>query len=151
MSGTGCWRQKRLDYFFPVFFPNYVSGFSIPSQSLRESNYTIWNTWRNELWRSNSLCVCRSVYVSSLTFTKWGWSIGSEKAIWEGILFFLFLLFTTVLSQWDFYHGKFGLPFPGESQLRQSRATQLTVHGGCFSVFIIHRTLTWTTGSLTCT
>ena len=40
--------------------------------------------------------------------------------------------------------------FPGESQLRQSRATQPTVHAGCFSVSIIHRTLTWTTGSLTC-
>ena len=40
--------------------------------------------------------------------------------------------------------------FPGESQLRQSRSTQPTVHAGCFSVSIIHRTLTWTTGSLTC-
>ena len=32
--------------------------------------------------------------------------------------------------------------FPGESQLRQSRATQPTVLAGCFSVSIIHRTLT---------
>ena len=40
--------------------------------------------------------------------------------------------------------------FPGESQLRQSRATQPTVHAGCFSVSITHRTLTWTTGYLTC-
>ena len=40
--------------------------------------------------------------------------------------------------------------FPGESQLQQSRATQPTVHAGCFSVSISHRTLTWTTGSLTC-
>ena len=40
--------------------------------------------------------------------------------------------------------------FSGESQLRQSHATQRTVHAGCFSVSIIHRTLTWTTGSLTC-
>ena len=39
--------------------------------------------------------------------------------------------------------------FPGENQLRQSRATQATVHAGCFSVSIIHRTLPWTTGSLT--
>ena len=39
---------------------------------------------------------------------------------------------------------------PGESQLRQSRATQTTVHAGCFSVSIIHRTLAWTTGFLTC-
>ena len=40
--------------------------------------------------------------------------------------------------------------FPGERQLRQSRATQPTVHAGCLSVFMIQRTLTWTTGSLTC-
>ena len=29
-------------------------------------------------------------------------------------------------------------------------ATTATVHAGCFSVSIIHQTLTWTTGSLTC-
>ena len=40
--------------------------------------------------------------------------------------------------------------FPRQSQLRQSRAVQPTVHAGCFSVSIIHRTLTWTMGSLTC-
>ena len=40
--------------------------------------------------------------------------------------------------------------FPGKSQLRQSRAIQPTVQAGCFSVSIIHRTLTWTTGSLSC-
>ena len=40
--------------------------------------------------------------------------------------------------------------FPGESQLRQSRATQPRVHAGCFCVSIIHQTLTWTTGYLTC-
>ena len=40
--------------------------------------------------------------------------------------------------------------FPGESQLWQSRATQPKVRAGCFSVSIIHRTLTWTTGFLTC-
>ena len=36
--------------------------------------------------------------------------------------------------------------FPGESQLQQSRATQSTVHAECFSVSIIHRTLTWNAG-----
>ena len=35
------------------------------------------------------------------------------------------------------------------SQFQQSRATQPTVHAGCFSVHIIHRILTWTTRSLT--
>ena len=38
------------------------------------------------------------------------------------------LLFTTVLSQWGFSDEKFR--FPEESQLRQSRATQPTVHVG---------------------
>ena len=38
--------------------------------------------------------------------------------------------------------------FPGENQPRQSRATQPTVHAWCFSVSIIHQTLTWTTWSL---
>ena len=41
--------------------------------------------------------------------------------------------------------------FPGESQLRQSHATKPTVHAGCFSVSRIHRSLTQTTGSLSCT
>ena len=50
-----------------------------------------------------------------------------------------------------FLPWKIRVSFPGESQLRHSRATQATVHAGCFSVSIIHRTLTWTTGSLTCT
>ena len=60
----------------------------------------------------------------------------------------LLLLITTVLSQWDFSHGKFGLLSPGESQLRQSRATQPVVHARwCFGVSVIHQTLTWTTGS----
>ena len=40
--------------------------------------------------------------------------------------------------------------FPRESQLQQSRATPPTVRAGCFSVSVTHRTLTWTTGSLTC-
>ena len=42
------------------------------------------------------------------------------------------------------------IAFPGENQLRQSHATQPTVHAGWFNVSIIHRTLTWTAGSVTC-
>ena len=42
------------------------------------------------------------------------------------------------------------VPFPGESQLRQSRATKPTVHAGCLSVSIIRRNLPWTTGFLAC-
>ena len=40
--------------------------------------------------------------------------------------------------------------FPGESHLQQSRATQPTVQAGYSSVSILHRILTWTTRSLTC-
>ena len=48
-------------------------------------------------------------------------------------LLFLLLSFTAVLSQWDFSHGKFGLPSPGKKkQLRQSRATQPRVHAWVF-------------------
>ena len=50
-----------------------------------------------------------------------------------------------------FSHGKIRLLFRGESQQRQSCATQPIAQSGCFSSFITHRTLTWTTGSLTCT
>ena len=58
--------------------------------------------------------------------------------------------FTAVLSQWDFSQAKLGLPSQGKAS-RDSRATKPTAHAGCFSVSIIHRTLTSTTGSLTCT
>ena len=47
--------------------------------------------------------------------------------------------FATVLSEWDFSRQN-RVTFPGESQLRQSRATQPTVHAGCFSASMIHRT-----------
>ena len=46
----------------------------------------------------------------------------------------MYLAFYNIV-QWDF---------------SDSHATQPTVHAGCFSVSIIHQTLTWTTGSLTC-
>ena len=39
---------------------------------------------------------------------------------------------------------------PGKASCN-SLVTHPTVHAGCFSVSIIHPTVTWTTGSLTCT
>ena len=53
------------------------------------------------------------------------------------LTYFLFTFFSCVVPM-------------GNSGCLQSRATQPTVHAGCFSVSIIHRTLTLTTGSLTC-
>ena len=55
-----------------------------------------------------------------------------------------------VLSHLGFLQWEIRVAFLGESQLRHSRATQPTVHGGCFRVFKIYWTLTWTTGSFTC-
>ena len=48
------------------------------------------------------------------------------------------------------FHENFGLLSPEKSQQPHSRATMPTVHAWCFRVSIIHRTLTWTTGSLKC-
>ena len=42
------------------------------------------------------------------------------------------------------------IAFPRKSQLQPSHTTQPRVHAGCFSVSIIHLTLTQTPGSLTC-
>ena len=58
-----------------------------------------------------------------------------------------FFFYITVLSHWDFFHGKSRLLSPGKASCG-SRATQPRVHAGCFSVSIIHQTMTWTTGSL---
>ena len=61
----------------------------------------------------------------------------------------LLLFFTTVLSQWDFFHGKFRLLSLGKASC-DSHTTQPTVLARCFSVSIFNQTLTWTAGSLTC-
>ena len=61
-----------------------------------------------------------------------------------------------MLSYWDFsYSWKFRLVSPGKLRFLSPRkascnshATKTTMHAGCFSVSIIHQTLTWTAGSL---
>ena len=79
--------------------------------------------------------------------------MNSKKQIDEGIIKLLknvTLLFTTIIPV-GILPREIQAAFPGESQLRQSHTTQPTVQAGCCSVSIIHQTLTWTTGSLTCT
>ena len=49
-----------------------------------------------------------------------------------------------VLAHWDFSHRKFRL-LSSRKAICSSRTTQPTVHAGCFSVSMIHQTLTWTT------
>ena len=56
--------------------------------------------------------------------------------------------FYNCIVQMGFLPWEIQVAFPRESQLQQS---QPTVHAGCLCVPIIHQTLTWTTGSLTCT
>ena len=65
------------------------------------------------------------------------------------IIFFIFY-FCNVIVPLGLLPGEIRVMFPRESQLRQSRATQTTVHAWCFNFSAIHLTLTWTTGSLTC-
>ena len=65
-------------------------------------------------------------------------------------LFFFFFTFYYCIVPMGFLPWEIRVTLFGESQLQQSRATQPTVHAECFSVSIIHRTLKWTTGSLTC-
>ena len=54
-----------------------------------------------------------------------------------------FFVFNNCIVPMGFLPWKIKVAFPGESQLRQSCAIQPTVHAGCFSVSIIHQTLTW--------
>ena len=66
----------------------------------------------------------------------------------SGVGQFLYIICNCIVPM-GFLPWEIRVAFPGESQQRQSRTTQPKVHAGCFSVSIIHRTLTWTTGSLT--
>ena len=63
--------------------------------------------------------------------------------------FFLKLFYDCIVPM-GFLPWGIRIAFPGKSHLRQSQPAQPTVHAGCFSASIIHRALTWTTGSLTC-
>ena len=73
------------------------------------------------------------------TFPHWHRLFVVEVSAIPLVIFCLFY-FINVLSHRALSHES-GVAFSGESQLRQSRATQPAVHVGCFSVFIIHRSL----------
>ena len=68
-------------------------------------------------------------------------------------LFFLFYIkkqnFLQLYSEWNCSHGKLGLLSLGKAS-DDSHAAQTPEHAGCFSVFVINSTPTWTAGSLTC-
>ena len=56
-------------------------------------------------------------------------------------LYSFFFSFYNCIVPVEFLLQEIRVAFLGESQLRQSRATQPTGHAGCFTVSIIHRTL----------
>ena len=79
----------------------------------------------------------------------------SDQMLHFGFFAFVFvcfftLLFTIVLFQWDISQGKFGLPSPWKASCDRVALPNLGYMLVGFSVSIIHRTLTWTTGYLTC-
>ena len=61
------------------------------------------------------------------------------------------LFYSNCIFPLEFLSWETRVVFAGESQLRQSRATQSTVHAGCFNISTIYRTLMWTAGSSACT
>ena len=62
----------------------------------------------------------------------------------------LHLFLNNCVVPFGFLPWEIQVAFPGESQLQQSSTTQPMLHAGCFSITIIHQTLTRITGSLTC-
>ena len=88
--------------------------------------------------------------------SPWSWTGGvlltKVVLLWRyGFEYFFKILFIytfyNCIVPVGFLPWKIRVVFPGERQLRQSRAAQPTVHAGCFSVSIICWTLTWTRGS----
>ena len=63
--------------------------------------------------------------------------------------FYIYFIFITLLSLWDYSHGKFRL-LSLEKASCDSPTTQSSAHTRCFSVSIIHWSLTCTTESLLC-
>ena len=89
----------------------------------------------------------------NVPWLRWGGGSGMGERWSNGggmlLLYFAFTLLFIIVPM-GFLPWEIRVAFPVESHLRQSRATQPRLHAGCFSVSIIHRTQTWTTGSLTC-
>ena len=65
---------------------------------------------------------------------------------WSGIYLLMICFLNTLLIP----AGKFGPPFLGTAAARAALPIVVQVHAGSFRVSVIHQTLTWITGSLTC-
>ena len=78
------------------------------------------------------------------------WERKGSSGLLFKMLFFFFLFFYNCIVLIGLLPWEIRVSFPRESQLQQRHATQPMVHARCFSVSIIHQTLMWTTGYLTC-
>ena len=113
---------------------------------------SIYGSLRTLSQELSFLWACLSTsWVEGIKIKSQCWKILLENSALLLWYYFFFLTFHNYIVSMGFLPWEIRVAFPGESRLRQSRATQPTVHVGYFSVSIIHRTLTWTTGSLTCT
>ena len=100
-----------------------------------QSNHLRLTDWKKSIFTFQ----LQGLWGQPLQSHLWGaWSPDHE---WN-LFFFLFFL-SMALSQWDFSHEKFRFLSLGKASC-DSRAIQPMVHTGCFSVSIIHQTLTWT-------
>ena len=126
------------------------------------------SVWSSSVSSSQSVVflglLCSQQQTYTLQWQFYFWNLEKRRQICSGknqllshiaapssfFLFFWQHFFLTTIVPHGFLLCEIQVAFSGESQLQQSRATQPTVHAGCFSVSIIHQTLTWTMGSLTC-
>ena len=73
---------------------------------------------KSEAWINECNTTVRMVIITMLTHWLRCWRkhcfIKEDYEDWVFLLF-TFIFLTTVLSQWDFSHGKFGFPFPGKA------------------------------------
>ena len=92
----------------------------------------------------------RQTSISSVLRPKPMLNPGTVPTFFSSFFSFSFFHFYNCIVSLGYIPWEIRVVFPGESQLRQSRATQPAVHSVCISVSIIHWTLTWATGSWTC-
>ena len=96
-----------------------------PSSRYRQSKYRIFGTGLQ----------------ANLTVQSVPRGSGNLHPFFKFLLLLFFYFLHLYCRNGIFSMGNSGC-FPGESQLRQSQSTLPTVHAGCFSVSIVHRTLT---------
>ena len=140
---------------FPLckWFARWLTSFPWATRILLsfEWNYPVDNGWSQ--WEKRSklllkhdffLFSVRSVISSVYTEQpKLRYKSGYELtlSIWNRTLYFFFFWQLYCIVQLGFLPRGIRVAFPGESQLRQSRATKPTVHSRCSSVSIIQRAL----------